>query len=73
MTVPCTKMQAGKVKQTEYSFSWDKKKSPNLSGQKNHPTSWGEKITQPLGTKKNHPTSWEKTRPGDLVMPDPIG
>ena len=29
----------------------DKKKSPNLLGQK--------KITQPLGTKKNHPTSWD--------------
>ena len=33
--------------------SWNKKKSGNLSGQKNHVTSWDKKITQPLGTKKS--------------------
>ena len=36
----------------------DKKKSPNLSGQKKHqPTTWDKKNTQPLGIKK------KKTQP----------
>ena len=36
-----------------------KKKTHNLSGQKNRATSRDKKITQPLD-KKNHATSWDK-------------
>ena len=41
--------------------SWDKKKSSNLLGQKNHPASWDIKNHQTSWDKTNHPTSQKKS------------